>query len=276
MFQRTYFHPTDYMEYNWEINGPEAEATIYRKVSDIALTLETKDYADFAPPTVEDVDCPFPEEARDQYEELERELILSMGDGKDPVVAANAAVLAGKLHQLTGGAVYLEDKTVVVLSKTKLVALNALIKRLRKKDPKRTFLLACNYQHEQARVKAAVSGSVRLSDAKTAKEQEALFSKWNRGQIPVLIVHPKSAGHGLNLQDGGYTVLWYSLPWSRELYDQLIARLCRRGQKTPVEVYRLLCPNTIDDAVAETLRQREEGQKALFNALKNLRRIATT
>lgn len=276
MFRDTYFHPTDYMEYNWVINGPEAEAAIYKKVSDIALTLETKDYADFAEPVVEDVECPFPDEAKEQYAELERELLLSMGNGEAPVIAPNAAVLAGKLHQLTGGAVYREDKSVVELSTTKIDTLKVLIKRLKKTDPKRTFLIACNYQHEQARLAQALPNSIRFADAASSAEQERIFHKWNQGAVEQLIVHPKSAGHGLNLQDGGYTVIWYSLPWSRELYDQLIARLCRRGQKKVVEVYRLLCSGTIDDAVAETLRQREEGQKALFNALKNLRRLAQT
>lgn len=272
-FKRTYFHATDYMEYNWVINGPEAERAIYRKVSDIALTLESKDYADFAPPVVEDVPCPFPEEAREAYEEMEEELILSMGEGETPVVAPNAAVLAGKLHQIVGGAVYREDKTLANLSTTKIDALLALLNRLRKAEPNRTFLIACNYVHEQLRLADAVPGARLFASARSKADQDQLFRDWNAGRVPALVVDPRSVGHGLNLQSGGHTLVWFSLPWSRELYDQTIARLCRRGQDHVVEVYRLLCPDTIDDAIAETLRQREEGQRALFNALKNLRTL---
>lgn len=272
-YKRTYFHATDYMEYNWEINGPQAEQAIYKKLSDIALVLRQRDYADFSEPIIEDVSVPFPEEAKEMYDELAEELLLSMGDGEAPIIAPNAAALVNKLLQVTGGQVYREDQTVATIHNAKLIALQELITKLRKKDPERTFLIACNYKHEQVRLRDNITPSFMFADATTKTQQELLFQQWNQGKVSALIVDPRSVGHGLNLQSGGYTIIWYSLPWSGELYNQLNARLARRGQDRTVEVYRLICPQTMDDAVVETLRQKELGQKALFNALKNFRRL---
>lgn len=268
-FKRTYFHPTDYMEYNWVINGPEAKAEIYKRISDIALTLDRRDYADFSEPVYCDIEVPLPPEAKEDYEELERELLLTTGNGEEPILAPNAAVLAGKLLQLTGGAVYNTEHETVLIHEARIKALQKTIKDLRKKDPTRTFLTACNYRHEQSRVARATSG-ILLEEA-----PPGILQTWCEGKVPHLICSPQSLGHGLNLQSGGYTILWYSLPWSRELYDQFNARLARRGQDKQVEVYRFISPGTIDDAVAETLRERGEEQKALFEVLTNLRKVAT-
>jgi len=269
-FKRAYFHPIDYMEYDWRINGKDAEDKIYAKLSDIALVLKTEDYSDVPQPEITDVEVTLGDEARKHYDEMEKELLAMIGSGDSPVIAPNAAVLAGKLHQMTGGAVYREDKTVADFHTAKLDELRALITKLKKHEPNRTFLIACNYRHEQSRIAGALNQAVRFSDAESKADQDILFSRWNAGHIPYLVVDPRSVGHGLNLQSGGYTVIWYSVPWSNELYAQLNARLCRRGQSEQVEVYRLIAQNTIDDAVVETLRQRAEGVHELMTTLKNL------
>lgn len=265
-FKRAYFRPLDYMEYNWEIL-PGAEQKIYGKIHDIALTLQTHEYSDVPEPEVHDVYVPLPDAAKEQYRTLQKELLLSMGDGELPVVAPSAAVLVNKLLQVTGGTVYREDRSVVALHDAKIVAL----KKLLTKD-RTPALVSCNYLHEQARILHALPGS-RPWPKKESEQQEFLAS-WNRNRIPILVADPRSIGHGLNLQVGGaHHVVWYGLPWSRELYDQFNARLVRRGQVRAVQIYRILCPDTVDDAVAETLRQRDEGQRALLDTLTNIRRM---
>lgn len=177
-------------------------------------------------------------------------------------------MLVNKLLQLTGGASYTSDGTWVEVHDAKIKALRALVKKVR--EP---VLVAANYRHEQDRIAAAFPEATRFDSASSHKEQEDLVAAWNAGHIPMLIANPMSIGHGLNLQDGGRIVIWYSLTWSRELYDQLNARLARFGQKSVTEVYRLLCPGTIDDAVAETLRVKDETQGALLSALSNWRKL---
>lgn len=263
LYRSAYFHPTDYHEYNWVINEGSSER-IHAKISDICLTLAQADYADFAPPHVEDISVALPDEAKDQYDVLEKELLLSLGDDEDPVVAPNAAALAGKLHQLTGGAMYREDKSVVKIHDAKLKALALLVAKV-----DAPMIVACNYRHEQERITRSISGAELF----TARDSAAILGRWNAGAIRVLVTDPRSIGHGLNLQSGGHHIAWFSPPWSRELYDQLNGRLARKGQKNIVYAYRLLCPGTIDDAIVEALRQRGEGQKALLLALTNLRRL---
>jgi superfamily II DNA or RNA helicase len=263
-FKRTYFFPTDYMEYDWQPMDGSHEK-IYGRIHDIALTLQTKDYSKVPEPETEDIYVPLPPEALEQYRELEKELLLSMGDDQLPVIAPNAATLVNKLLQVTGGAVYREDRSVVTLHHAKIHAIQKLAK-----SPHLPMLIACNYIHEQTRLLKALP-IARL----WPKEGQAQFLKdWSANRVPIVIADPRSIGHGLNLQEGGANhIVWYSLPWSRELYDQFNARLVRRGQEKSVSVRRLLCPGTVDDAVAETLRQKDVGQRALLDTLSNIRRL---
>lgn len=281
-YQDAHFQQMDRYGYKWTTRVG-AEEKIYQKVSDIALVLKSSDYLDIADTVVTDVEVPFPTTAKTLYEELAEELLAITDEGAE-VVAVNQAVLVNKLLQVTGGAVYLEQeysedrkplpRKVVTLHDAKLKALVKLVKQL-SPEP---VLIACQYRHEQDRIAAALPGAVRFDTAATSSALQALEDKWNAGKIPWLIANPASMGHGLNLQQGGRIVVWYSLTWSRELYDQLNGRLARTGQTKVPEVYRLICPGTMDDAAAEVLRNRGTSQSALLDAVENFRKLrdATT
>lgn len=261
-FREQFFYPTDYMRYNWEPRAG-SEATIYQKISDITLSLRSSDYLDLPDTILEDVEVALPKNAADAYTELEKEFLIATKDGE--VVARNAATLAGKLHQICGGAVYDDDKNVVELHKAKILALGDIIK-----EAKEPVLVACQYVHERERICAEIASAVDASKFKGDIEKA-----WNSGSIPVLVADPRSLGHGLNLQAGGRTVIWYSPTWSRELYDQFNARLARKGQQSQPIIYRILAKGTIDEAIVETLRERGNSQNEMLRVMANYRKMIT-
>lgn len=266
-YKRAYFHSVDYMEYDWRLNDG-ADKVIQAKISDIALTLLSEDYGMKVPINEVDVEVALPDEAKEQYRTLEKELLLSLGDEEEPVVAASAGVLVNKLLQVCGGAVYNDAKKTIRIHDAKLKATREYLKE-HLNEP---VMIVYNYRHELERLKEIIRDPVAFEDYKTPEAQSGLERAWNEKRIRRLLVHPQSVGHGLNLQMGGAHILWFSPTWSRENYDQLNARLARQGQKAPVvEVARVLCPGTMDDAVVETLREKDTGQRALLNALKNFR-----
>ena len=264
MFRDTYFNQMDYMGYTWEPK-PGAEQRIYERIADITLSLPQEEYSGIPAPITHDIEIPLPAEAREQYEELESKLVLLLKDETE-VVAQSAGVLVNKLLQVTGGAVYREDKTVAVIHDAKL---RAAVKfcRAQVDDNEWPTIVVTHYKHEQERLLKA------LPDARRFDDREGFLARWNAGKIPLLVVDPRTLSHGLNMQQGGHHILWYSVNHSREQYDQLIGRLARPGQKNQVHVTRLLCPGTIDDAVVETLRQRESGQRGLMTTLRNFQRL---
>jgi SNF2 family DNA or RNA helicase len=135
-------------------------------------------------------------------------------------------------------------------------------------------LVAVNFQSEQDRLRVRFPKAKFFADAKTAAEQQALLAAWNAGKVPMLVAHPASVGHGLNLQHGGNTLVWMTLTFSRENYEQMIARLARRGQENVTTVYRLVCPGTVDDVVVEALREKKETERSLLDSLKLLEKAA--
>jgi hypothetical protein len=260
MFKRTYFHTTGYMQYNWAPNANAKEA-IEQRIADITITLRSSDWLKDVPDTVvEDVEIKMPDAMLRQYRDFEKELVLQLGT-KD-ITAANAAALVTKLLQFTSGAVYDEDRKTHDIHDLKIAALRKL-----KKDVKTPLLVACIYQHEQERIRRAFPDARFFSDAKSETQQLALLEQWNQRKIPMLVAHPASVGHGLNLQRGSSTMVWMSLTYSRELYEQMIARLARRGQHDVVTVYRLMCPGTADDAVATVLQEKRDTEQRLLSAL---------
>jgi len=261
-FQQRFFEPTDYMQYNW-VPRKGAEETIRAILSDIALSLPAEKYVDYPLPTVEDVAVALPEEAREVYDQLSKSLLAILEDESE-VVALTAGALLQKLLQVTGGAVYREDQTVAIIHDAKLSKLAELIDKTA--GP---VLVGCNYIHERDRILKRISGAVEFENT------QEFLARWNAGKIPVIVAHPKSLGHGLNMQHGGREVIWYSLPFSSELYDQFNARLVRSGQKEQVRIRRILSPDTADDAVVEALRQKDVGQRSLMNALHNFKRLAS-
>ena len=188
------------------------------------------------------------------YERLERDMLLPFAEGD--IDAVNAAGLSNKLLQMANGAVYDENGKVKRIHDRKLEALEDLIEAANGKP----VLVAYWYRHDLERIRERV-GAVELDTAEDMR-------KWNAGEIPVAVIHPASAGHGLNLQAGGSTLVWFGLTWSLELYQQMNARLWRQGQEDTVVVHHLIVKGTLDERVMAALEKKDCGQAALVEAVR--------
>jgi hypothetical protein len=212
---------------------------------------------------------------RKEYDRLEREKVIPLLqkdsgferlDPRDPeqlrqmtsaIKGDTAATIAGKLLQMAGGAVYDDEGAVIPFHHAKLDALAELLDTHEGEN----VLCFYNYAHEVARIKARFPEAVVFSGPEDVK-------RWNNGGIRLLLCHPASAGHGLNLQQGGHLAVWFGLNWSLELYQQANKRLHRPGQKETVVIHHLVCRGTIDERVMNVLQGKEQTQDALLNALK--------
>lgn len=269
-FRDAYFTSSDWNGYNWmPVEG--AREKIYNQIGDLALTLRSSDWLDIPDVVEEDVEVTLPEEARKTYKTMEKELLVLMDSVY--ITAVNAAVLVGKLLQITSGAVFSEAvesrKVTVHIHDAKLLALGALLQRIGREP----VILFYQYTHELERIQRAFPQVVAWAEAGTKAKQELLVAQWDAGLIPVLAAHPKSMAHGLNLQAGGSTIIWFTPTWSREDYDQANSRVARRGQDAITRIYRLLTRDTTDETVAEALRARDAEQSALLEALKLWRQM---
>jgi SNF2 family DNA or RNA helicase len=188
------------------------------------------------------------------YDELKQEMTARLG--KREIDAANAAALSGKLLQMANGAVYDADGEAIQIHDRKLDALEDLIEASNGKP----VLVAYWYRHDMERIRRRFS----IREIKTDKD----IDDWNAGNIPVAVIHPASAGHGLNLQAGGSTLIWFGLTWSLELYQQTNARLWRQGQKSAVVIHHIICKDTIDEDVMSALRKKKKTQDGLIAAVK--------
>ena len=232
-----------------------AEAAIYRKLSDIALSMKSADYLEVPKRMDNLVMLEMPEKVRKQYQQLERDLLLPLLEGD--VAAGSAAVLTNKLLQFTGGAVYDDRGQVQELHDEKIRALEDLVEAANGKP----VLVYYAYRHEKSRIETRIPCRVLATPTD--------MDDWNRGEVPVLLAHPASAGHGLNLQQGGSTIVWYGLPWSLELYMQANGRIHRQGQRETTVVHHLIMKDTLDEDVMMVLAQKEASQEALLEAVKH-------
>ena len=231
-----------------------AEQRIYDKISDICISMKAGDYLEMPPlvSTRYEVEMDM-KEAR-TYEQMESDMFVKIGE--EDLDAVNAAALSNKLIQMANGAVYGEDKKVIHIHDKKLDALEDLIEAANGKP----LLVAYWYKHDKERIKARFD----VRDIDTPKDIE----DWNNGNIPVAIIHPASAGHGLNLQDGGSTIVWFGLTWSLELYQQLNGRLFRQGQRNTVVIQHIITKGTIDEDIMDALDRKDAGQTALIAAVR--------
>ena len=233
---------------------PGAEDEIYEAISDITLSMRTTDHLQLPELTIttQVVDL----EPREQraYERLRDEMVLNL-DGQ-VIDAANAAALSGKLLQLASGAIYDEHGETVVVHERKLDALEDLVEAANGQP----LLVAYWFKHDLKRITERLPQAREL---KTSTDIEA----WNAREIPLALIHPASAGHGLNLQQGGNLLVWFSLTWSLELYQQTNARLYRQGQDQPVTITHLAANHTLDEAVLAALESKDDIQSALINAV---------
>ena len=238
--------------YNW-ILKQGADKVIHRKISDICVSMKSEDYLNLPPVINNYVRVTMPDYAIDAYKDFERKQVLELTGGT--LAAQTAAVLAGKLMQFANGTVYDDEGNAQIIHSAKLAALEEIADTAGK-----SLLVFYNYRHDLARLKETFPQAVELKG-------ESEIKRWNNGEISMLLAHPASAGHGLNLQFGGSIIIWYSLTWSLELYQQANKRLHRIGQERTVIIHHLTARGTIDETVVKVLARKDAGQRDLLNAL---------
>lgn len=233
---------------------PGAEEEIYKQISDITISMKSTDYLKMPEYVSNEVFVTLSDKEWKVYSDFKEDMVANLGD--EEIDAVNAAVLSGKLLQMANGAVYDSENKVHVIHDKKLDALEDLIEGANGKP----VLVAYWYKHDLERIKDRFP----VRQIQSSKDIE----DWNDGKIPIAVIHPASAGHGLNLQSGGSTLIWFGLTWSLELYQQTNARLYRQGQKDTVIVHHIITKNTIDEDVLLALTKKEKTQDALVDAVK--------
>lgn len=234
---------------------PGAKEAIYKKISDVTISMKAVDYLDMPSKVINQVKVQLSDEEMSVYQEMKDDMVASLDDDFE-IDAFNAAALSNKLLQMANGAVYDENKEVHYIHDRKLDALEDLIEQANGKP----VLIAYWFKHDALRIKK------RFEVREIKTEQDII--DWNLGLITVALIHPASAGHGLNLQKGGSTLIYFGLTWSLELYEQCNARLWRQGQKDTVVIHHIIAKDTIDEAVMRALKSKEKTQTALINAVK--------
>jgi SNF2 family DNA or RNA helicase len=255
---------------------PGAEEKIYRQIADVTVSMKAADHLQMPECLYLQYPVRMSPSEYEQYDKLKRDMTVSLryappesalGDIRDEnnpnededtieLTAANAAVLSGKLLQLANGCVYDEDKNTMRLHDEKLDALDDLVEAANGNP----VLIAYWYQHDLDRIKSRL----QVEELKSTDS----IRRWNNGEIPIAVIHPASAGHGLNLQAGGSSLIWFGLTWSLELYEQTNARLWRQGQKNTVVIQHIVTEGTIDEDVMRALADKSVTQEKLIAAVK--------
>ena len=233
---------------------PGAEDEIYRRISDITISMKNTDYLKLPECVINEIPVWLSDKEKKVYDTMKRDLVLSL-EGRE-IDALNAAALSNKLLQMANGAVYADDGSVARIHDHKLDALEDIIEASNGKP----VLVAYWFKHDLERILNRFPAE-KLDSADSIK-------RWNDGEIPLAVIHPASAGHGLNLQAGGSTLVWFGLTWSLELYQQTNARLWRQGQKDTVVIHHIITKGTIDEDVMRALKRKDKTQTALIDAVK--------
>lgn len=234
---------------------PGAENEIYRRISDITISMKSTDHLKMPELISSEYKVYLNETEYDAYRDMKKKFVVDLGEKE--ISAANAAVLCGKLSQLANGAIYDDSGDMVQIHNRKLDALEDIIESANGKP----LLIAYWYNHDSERIKKRFD----VREIKTSKD----IADWNDGKIPVALIHPASAGHGLNLQSGGNHIVWFGITWSLELYSQTIARLWRQGQsEKTVIVQHIVADDTIDEQILKALKNKDKTQSALISAVK--------
>lgn len=236
---------------------PGAEDIIYKKISDVSMSLKALDHLKMPERVDNFIKVKMDKQTHRLYKELEDEYILTLDE--NTITAASAGVVANKLLQMANGAVYDNDKNIITIHDLKLDALEEILED----NPGRSIMVFYNYQHDLERLKERF---------KKENPRELITSKdkkdWDNGSIRLLLAHPASMGHGLNLQAGGNIIVWFGLTWSLELYQQANARLYRQGQQEAVIINHIICCNTEDEIAMRRLKDKESSQEELIKAIK--------
>ncbi len=238
---------------------PGAEEEIYKRISDITISMKATDHLAMPELINSTYEVEMSEDEWDNYGALKDELVLSIGDNE--VTCANAASLSGKLCQMANGAIYDDEHYPIKIHDRKLDALEDIIESMNG----RPLLVAYWYKHDLDRIIERLT-ALKITFSKLDTDND--IRRWNNGEIPVALIHPTSAGHGLNLQNGGSAMVWFGLTWSLELYQQTVARLWRQGQKNTVVVQHIITKDTIDGQIMKALQSKDDTQSALIDAVK--------
>ncbi len=257
-FRNRYFYSgakNGHIVYDWLLRDG-AEQSIHETLSDLCVSMKAEDWLELPERIDVEVKVQLTESQRKAYKQLERDLILAISEESN-IVASTAAVLSNKLLQFANGTIYDDAGTPKLIHKEKIKALERIVEKASGKP----ILIFYTYKHDRASIEKHFPGAKQLESSED-------IAAWNRGEIPLMIAHPASAGHGLNLQAGGNIIVWFGLPWSLELYQQANARLHRQGQTERVIIHHLIAAGTMDEVVMEALANKAKGQDALLEAVK--------
>ena len=239
---------------------PGAEQRIYDKISDITISMKSTDHLKMPELVSSEYTVHLSDEELQRYDELKSDLVLQLPNGE--ITAANAAALTGKLCQMANGAIYTDDGSTITIHDRKLDALEDIIEAAGDKP----LLVAYWFKHDLVRITERLQ---KLHVPYSKLDSAESIKRWNDGVLPVALVHPASAGHGLNLQSGGSCIVWFGLTWSLELYQQTNARLWRQGQSAKtVVVQHIVTKGTIDERILKVLSKKDSTQAALIEAVK--------
>ena len=233
---------------------PNAEERIYRRLADMTISMKSTEYLKMPELILNELEINLDEEDQMKYKKFKKEMVMTIQEKE--IDAINAASLSNKLIQLANGSIYDEDKKFYEVHNKKLDKLEEIIESANGKP----VLVAYWFKADKERIEKRF----KVREIKTADD----IKQWNMGMIGLALIHPASAGHGLNLQSGGSTLVWFSLTWSLELYQQTNARLYRQGQKDTVVIHHLITKNTIDEDIMKSLKRKDKTQEALMRAVK--------
>lgn len=264
-YRSRYFRPgasNGYVVYSYNLLA-ESEKQIQERINDICISMKAEDYLDMPERTDNFIKVVMTKQHQDMYKKLEKESVVSFlnsQEGSETVVnAVNAAALSNKLLQFANGAMYDEAGRVYPIHDLKLEALKEIIES----SDGKPVLVAWTYKFDRDRIMEYFKSS-NPRELKTAKD----INDWNEGKVRLMIAHPASAGHGLNLQAGGNTIVWYGLTWSLELYQQFNARLYRQGQTKHVTIHHIVTQGTHDEDVVYAIKHKDKVQNSLMNSIK--------
>lgn len=261
-YRNEYFKPdkqNGYIVYSYK-PLPDAEERIYEKISDITVSMKAVDHLKMPKLISNEYSVKMSESEKEKYKELKEELILEVQDTE--ITAANAAALSNKLCQMSNGAIYDDDGEIIPIHNRKLDALEDIIESANGKP----VLVAYWFKHDRTRIAERLHKlGIVYQEIKSAES----IKKWNSGKLQAALIHPASAGHGLNLQSGGNFLVWFGLTWSLELYQQTNARLWRQGQQSEtVVIQHIVTKGTVDEKILKALKEKDETQTALMTAVK--------
>lgn len=274
-YRTMYFHPAGFGGFGWELNEG-ADKKIYKQIAPITQRLENSKHIKMPKKVELDVTVDLPESARKEYNRLARDFLLEYEKGS--VTALNAGVLSSKLRQVANGGVYLdpepfEDHSTghyrkptrqwIKLHDEKTVAAQEIVAELQGQGA----IIAFEFKHDKERLLSAFPNAPVIDGTTTDKQSKQILTQWNDRQHPVMLCHPSSAAHGLNMQSGGNHIIWYGMTYNLEWYIQLVARLWRSGQQERVLVHRILARDTTDQNTVAALNTKNTNQQALFKAI---------